>query len=116
MAGMKPIDRLTRTCVVVAARRWPADLSEDLRREWCAELDALRVDSTSRPLGRAWLAITFAASLLVRPAVEAAGTASRTWRDRGRDVGSALLGAAMLSAVVLLAAGVFNVVHDLDHV
>src|SRR5215468_3312993 len=115
-SGMNPIDRLARRCVTTAARRWPADLSDRLSREWCAELDALREDPTSGPLGRARLAIGFAASLLVRPGVEAAGAAERTWHERACDLGSALLAGAGLAAIPLLAAGLSNVVHDGYHV
>ena len=57
---MKPTDRLAHALVTTTARRWPADLRDDLAREWHAEL------------AHAPHKLTFAASLAISPAVEEA--------------------------------------------
>ena len=68
------MNRLAHRLVDIAARRWPADLATDLSREWHAELAALETRSVR--------ALTFAASLALSPAVEAAGEAPYGWRER----------------------------------
>jgi hypothetical protein len=109
------VDRLARACVAAAARRWPAELAGTMRREWDAELDALRTDAVLGSLTRARRALLFAVSLLVSPAVEPAGTAPRTWRDRAAGPVRALTGLSAVAGITLLAAALFNVVHDANH-
>ena len=92
---MTATERLAHTLVTAAARRWPADLREDLTQEWHAELDAL---------GPSWRSLTFAASLAVSPAVEEADEEPATWAQRGAEW-------AAPAAVTLLAAALFNAVH-----
>ncbi|MBB4745056.1 hypothetical protein BJY16_008515 [Actinoplanes octamycinicus] len=56
------LSRLTAACLRAAARRWPADLRDDLAREWAAELDELE----RRP-GTAGRRLAFAISLAITP-------------------------------------------------
>ena len=107
-----PIDRLARFGVATAARRWPADLSEIMAREWQAELDAIREDPRHGRWMRAGRTITFAGSLALSPAVEEAGYEPVTWSDRAS---AATRPAATAAAVTLLAAALFNVVHLAYH-
>jgi hypothetical protein len=53
---------LTDACLRAAARRWPADVRDDLAREWAAELGALE-----RQHGTGWRRLAFAVSLAVTP-------------------------------------------------
>ncbi|MEV4514440.1 hypothetical protein AB0K00_36445 [Dactylosporangium sp. NPDC049525] len=56
--------RLARLLLAIAARRWPADLREEMRLEWAAEVHALAARR------RHWRMLRFAASLAAtRPAV-----------------------------------------------
>ncbi len=112
---MSVVDGFTRACLASAARRWPADLSEPMSREWRAELDAVRADRTLGPVARSWRAVAFAASLAVSPAVEAADAPPRTWRDHAVGVGRAATWLSGLAGVTLLAAAGFNVVHEAYH-
>jgi hypothetical protein len=109
------LDRFARACVAAAASRWPADLSEVMAREWRAELDALRVDTALGSLTRHRRAVAFAVCLLVFPAVEAAGAAPRTWRDRAAGPGRVLTALSAVAGVTLLAGALFVVVHDANH-
>lgn len=115
MGMVRPVDRLARVCVGIAARRWPDALRGDLTREWHAELDALRDDPALGAGDRARQAIAFATSLACRPAVEADGDASRTWHDRAFDVGGPVMALLSLAGVTLLAAALVDVVHDVHH-
>lgn len=96
---MRAADRLAQALVTAAARRWPADLREELAREWHAELDAL---------GRSPRGLAFAASLAVSPAVEEAGEEPVTWSQRGAGWARAL---SVPAALMLLAAALINVAH-----
>lgn len=58
-AGTGPAGTLSRLLIRVAARRWPAELRDNLRREWLAELHAIEADGTVSP-------IRYALSLAVR--------------------------------------------------
>ena len=84
-----------RWLIAVAVRRWPAELADDLEREWSAELAALH----GRPVRR----LAFAASLAVSPAVD-----GPTWAERGRAVATPV-------ALTLLAAALFNGVQLAKH-
>lgn len=108
---MNPVDRVARACVTAAARRWPAELSQTMSLEWCAELDAVRDDPTTGPVTRAWRAAAFAGSIALSPPVEAAGTEPVTWRDRAGGAGRALTALSGVAAVTLLAAALFNATH-----
>ena len=96
---MRAADRLARSMVTAAARRWPADLREELAREWHAELDSL---------GPSWRGLTFAASLAASPAVEEADEEPATWSQRCAGWARAL---SVPAALTLLAAALFNAVH-----
>ncbi|HEY3009772.1 MAG TPA: hypothetical protein VGJ63_17135 [Micromonosporaceae bacterium] len=109
---MNLVDRLTDACVARAARRWPADISGAMAREWRAELNALRADVAVGEWTRSARAIAFAASLACSPAVEAEGDPAPTWRDRATGLGRAATALAGAAGVTLLAAALFNAVHD----
>jgi len=89
------LERLARTGLDRAARRWPDDLSEILRDEWAAELAALR--------GHPWKMLTFAGSLAISPAVD-----EPSWGERTIGVGRA---ASTAAGVTLLGAALFNGVN-----
>ncbi|MEU7909049.1 hypothetical protein [Actinoplanes sp. NPDC049118] len=98
---MSGLDRLAGALIVATARRWPAEIADDLSREWLAELEALR--------GRPWRRLTFAGSLALSPAVEEAGEEPVTWPARlargAVPVALTLLAAALINAVRLLYGG-----------
>jgi hypothetical protein len=96
---MRAIDHLARTLVTAAARRWPADLRDDLAREWHAELEAL---------GRNRRKLAFAASIAASPAVEEPDEEPATWARRYAEWGRAL---SVPVALTLLAAALFNAAH-----
>ncbi|MFI7541448.1 hypothetical protein [Actinoplanes sp. NPDC049599] len=89
---MRATDRLARALVTSAARRWPADLRDELTREWHAEL------------AHAPHKLAFAASLALSPAVEEADEEPVTWAQRG-------VSWAIPAALTLLAAALVNAVH-----
>jgi hypothetical protein len=93
---MRAADRLARALVTAAARRWPADLRDDLTREWHAELAHTRHK------------LAFAASLAVSPAVEEADEEPVTWPQRGAGWARTL---SVPAALTLLAAALFNAAH-----
>ncbi|MEU8235158.1 hypothetical protein AB0C12_36675 [Actinoplanes sp. NPDC048967] len=96
---MSVADRLARRLVDSAARRWPADLRDDLTRDWHAELDASR---------SSWHALTFAGSLAVSPAVEEADEEPVTWAQRGAGWARTL---SVPAALTLLAGALVNAAH-----
>ncbi len=100
---------LARLLVVAAARRWPADLAETMAAEWLAEIEALRVEPGMSPLRRQCRVLAFAGSLALSPAVEAEGAEPLA---RIESWGRWLAGAA---GVTLLAGGLFNGVHAVQH-
>jgi hypothetical protein len=82
----------------IAVRRWPPALREEQRREWTAELAALRGERRSG-LRR----LTFALSLAVSPA-PADGSGGRGWREMLPGIGERLrpgLGFAVLSLLIM---------------
>src|SRR5690349_15012056 len=91
------LTRLTRQALRLAARRWPADLREDLHREWLAELAHLE----ARP-GTAGKRLRFAISLLTSPPVRDAAGVPRGWAEAR----PALSPAAALMLTALLGIGV----------
>jgi hypothetical protein len=96
---MTAVDRLARSLLATAARRWPADLRDELAQEWQAELDSL---------GAAPRKLAFAASLTLSPAVEEADEEPVTWPQRTAGWARAL---AVPAALTLLAAALFNAAH-----
>jgi hypothetical protein len=101
--------RLARCLVLAAARRWPPDLAEIMTAEWLAEIEALRVEPGRSPLRRQCRVLVFAGSLALSPAVEAEGAEPV---GRIESWGRWLAGAA---GVTLLAGGLFNGVHAVQH-
>jgi hypothetical protein len=96
---MGHFDRIAAMSVTRIARRWPADVSDDLARAWLGELAALR----SSPLR----VVTFVGGLALAAPVEPPGEPVVTWRDR------AGVPLATAAAVVLMTAGLFNLTHGL---
>ena len=96
---MRAADHLARRLVDSAARRWPADLRDELAREWHGELDAL---------GPSWRGLAFAGSLAVSPAVEEADEEPVTWAQRGAGWARTR---SVPAALTLLAAALFNAAH-----
>jgi hypothetical protein len=88
---------LTGACLRAAARRWPADIRDDMAREWAAELDALR-----RQHGTGWRRLAFAVSLAVTPLSYDENGAPRGGWEWLRT------GATLRSASRLLFAGAFG--------
>ena len=73
---MTTVDRFARWCLARAARRWPAELREELRAEWLAELAALEADQ-----GSARDRLGFALSLLAAPPIRDPNGAPRGWGE-----------------------------------
>jgi hypothetical protein len=80
----------------MAVRRWPAQLREEQRREWTAELEALRGEpgSARRRLGFVW-------SLAMSPG-PAEGSGVRGWRELLPGLGARLRPAAGFAVLSLL--------------
>ncbi|WP_344254738.1 hypothetical protein, partial [Actinoplanes campanulatus] len=93
---MISLTRLTRWALRTAARRWPAELREELYREWEAELAYLetRPGSAARRLG-------FALSLLASPPARDAAGVPRGWAEARPGIGPV----AALFLVALIGAG-----------
>jgi hypothetical protein len=102
------LDRLARAGLAAAARRWPADLSEIMAREWAAELEAIRNDPGLGRLARARRTIAFAGSITLSPAVEEDGAEPITWANRAASLTRP---AAVAAGLTLLAAALFDAVH-----
>ncbi|MFC4065275.1 hypothetical protein [Actinoplanes subglobosus] len=98
------LTRLTRWALRTAARRWPADLREDLHREWLAELAHLE-----RQPGRVAERLGFAVSLLTSPPARDATGVPRGWAEARSGMSPAA--ALMLAAV--LGIGVVQTVRSL---
>ncbi|GIE35638.1 hypothetical protein Ait01nite_086830 [Actinoplanes italicus] len=98
------LTRLTRQALRLAARRWPADLREELHREWLAELAHLE----GRP-GTAGRRLGFAISLLTSPPVRDAAGVPRGWAEAR----PALSPAAALMLTALFGIGVVGLTRSL---
>jgi hypothetical protein len=73
---MTTVDRLTRWCLARAARRWPAEVRQEMHAEWLAELAALEADrSTAKER------LGYAVSLLAAPPIRDASGAPRGWGE-----------------------------------
>jgi hypothetical protein len=92
------LHRLVARLLAGAVRRWPADLRDDLAREWAAELHALEHEAgVAAPL-RSWRQLRFAASLaLARP--PGGQAVARYWLRQSSPAGAQA--AWLLSAPVL---------------
>ncbi|WP_433790559.1 hypothetical protein [Actinoplanes sp. CA-252034] len=98
------LTRLTRWALRAAARRWPADLREDLHREWLAELSHLE----QQP-GRAGARLGYAVSLLTSPPARDAAGVPRGWAEARSGISPA----AALMLAALLGIGVVRAVRSL---
>ncbi|RZU49405.1 hypothetical protein EV385_1155 [Krasilnikovia cinnamomea] len=76
MKARSALDRFTRWCLARAARRWPAELRDEMHAEWLAELAALEADQAT-----AKQRLGFAFSLLTAPPVRDASGAPRGWGE-----------------------------------
>jgi hypothetical protein len=97
---MSPLQRYIDACIASTARRWPAELADDMSRTWHAEIAAVRDDDALPALTRAWRQIAFATSLATS---RSADTAELTWRDRLPGLGQATITLAGIGGVALLA-------------
>ncbi|WP_433832700.1 hypothetical protein ACQP2E_16805 [Actinoplanes sp. CA-015351] len=84
------MSRLARWALDAAARRWPADIREEMAREWHAELTA--IESQGQRLG-------YALSLLTSPPVRDRTGAPRGWAETAGP---------LTPAAVLVLAGLFT--------
>lgn len=98
---------LSHRLLAFAARRWPADIRRELRREWEAEMHAIRHDMSASPLLRSLRGLRFAFSLAASPPAEDENGVPRGWREllpeRGRRLAPALL--LVVATVVVAALG-----------
>jgi hypothetical protein len=95
--------RLAGALLRAAARRWPAELRDDLLREWKAELHVLA------GRGKRWRMLRFAASLATSPAGGPIVDRAVLHRRLRRTAGVLLLAPPACVAVVVLAAAVLRV-------
>jgi hypothetical protein len=103
---MSTLDRINAWCLGIAARRWPEELRDDLRREWQAELEAL----AGEPRG-GWRRLHFAASLAASPPVTDENGVPLGWREN-----TATLAPTMAPSMALVVAGLLAVaVASLGH-
>ncbi|WP_285473501.1 hypothetical protein [Actinoplanes sp. NBRC 101535] len=73
---MSALHGLTRWAVDAAARRWPAEIRDEMAREWHAEMAAIEAEP-----GGARQAFAFAFSLLTAPPVHDRSGAPRGWSE-----------------------------------
>jgi hypothetical protein len=92
------LQRLVTRLLAGAVARWPADLREDLAREWAAELHALEHEAGAAAPLRRWRQLRFAASLAAaRP--PGGQAVARYWLRQASPAGAQA--AWLLSAPVL---------------
>jgi len=69
------VNLLIAACLRAAARRWPADIRDDMAREWAAELGMLQTQG-----GTVWRRLAFAVSLATTPlTVDESGAPHGRW-------------------------------------
>ena len=97
---MSALTSVTSWLVRLAARRWPADVRDEMIREWEAELAALTHEG-GRPAGR----LGFALSLAASPPVTDESGVPRGWRESLPGLGPAVKPSAalVLAALAVLA-------------
>ncbi|MEV0645867.1 hypothetical protein AB0I28_11455 [Phytomonospora sp. NPDC050363] len=104
---MSLVDGVAGHCLEFAARRWPADIRDEQRAEWRAELHAMSADPGSGRLARTVRSLRFALSLAAAPPVEDENGVPRGWREFlpawGRTLWPALVLVAMGMASGILA-------------
>jgi hypothetical protein len=102
---MSAADRITDTLLRLAARRWSAELRDELAREWAAEVHALRTDPSAGAARRATGQLRFAFSLATRSTVDDAHGMPHGWREGLPGAGQALQPLLALVFVGVVAAG-----------
>ncbi|MEU4560458.1 hypothetical protein AB0F72_18940 [Actinoplanes sp. NPDC023936] len=90
---MTVVDRLAHRALDLAARRWPAEIRDEMAREWHAELAAI----IAEPHGTRQ-AIGYAMSLLAAPPVRDGSGAPRGWAE---TTGTLMPAGALLCAGLL---------------
>jgi len=85
---MNAADRIADALLRLAARRWPAEVRDELAREWAAAVHALRTDPEAGAARRATRQLRFAFSLALRRR----STTSMGWRMAGGRVCRRLAG------------------------
>ncbi|GAA2638280.1 hypothetical protein GCM10010399_84490 [Dactylosporangium fulvum] len=107
---MGVLTRFTRGCLRLAARRWPAELRDDLSRDWLAELAVLEGSP-----GAAWRRFTFVVSLAAHPlAYDEDGVPRSRW-EWWRAPGPALRAFVGLLLAGGFAVGVWTAARVLLH-
>ncbi|MEW2142539.1 hypothetical protein AB0869_06945 [Micromonospora vinacea] len=96
--------RIAELLLGLAARRWPADVRDDLRREWAAELHVLAES------GRRTKMVGFAMSLAVSRAGAPLVDRSALHRRARRTMAALLLSPLACAAIVFASAVLMNVV------
>jgi hypothetical protein len=98
--------RVAELLLELAARRWPADVRDDLRREWAAELHVLAQSSRRTKM------LGFAASLAVSRAGTPVVDRSVLHRRARRTAAALLLSPIACALIVLASAVLMNVVLE----
>ncbi|HEY7177320.1 MAG TPA: hypothetical protein VH442_20580 [Micromonosporaceae bacterium] len=111
------VDRFADSCVRIAAKRWPPELSDAMTDEWRAELAALSADASLTRLAKSWRAIVFAAGLVRIRSVTADGNARLAvpWRAQSAAFASVGTTAAGVIGVAAASGAAFAAVHDGYH-
>jgi hypothetical protein len=105
-------DRLTDALVCRAARRWPADVTDSLLREWRAELAALQANRQGGSASRAWRQLAFALSIACSPTTEPRASVGSECRRVAITFARAGRQFVLALAVALLATFVAGGMHD----
>ncbi|BAL89652.1 hypothetical protein AMIS_44320 [Actinoplanes missouriensis 431] len=108
---MNVLDRLAHRALDLAARRWPAEIRDEMAREWHAELAAI----IDEPRGTRQ-AIGYAVSLLTAPPVRDVSGAPRGWAETTGTLtpaGAVLLAGLLTLGVAELAAALVRVLFPL---
>lgn len=87
---------ILRHCLRLAARRWPADIREDMYREWTAELHSIADQPDRSAAGRAIDQFRFAFSLATSPPAPDENRVPRGWRELLPQLGTRLQPTAIL--------------------
>jgi hypothetical protein len=96
------VNRLERAALHIAWRRWPAQLRDERRREWEAELAVLATEPDRGRLARSVGRLRFALSLAWSPPVEDEHGVPRGWHDVLPVLGRGLRSLLALMATALV--------------
>ncbi|HEY1178195.1 MAG TPA: hypothetical protein VGF17_18730, partial [Phytomonospora sp.] len=107
--------RLADLLLDFAARRWPADIRAEQRKEWEAEMHAIRHDPSTGALLRSLRPLRFAFSLAASPPADDGHGVPRGWRELVPEHGRRLTPVLLLVVATSVAAALGSVLPALAY-